>query len=89
MSATPAGAKRRSVNLTIRDDVVEAAKELGVNASKAAEAGIAEAVRRAREEAWLKSAQPAINAHNRRIAAEGPHVVAGWAQPYWKNRTDH
>jgi len=87
MSAiAPEKTKRRSVNLTIREDVVEAAKALGVNASKAAEAGIAEAVRQAREEAWLKEARPAIDAHNKRVMSEGPHVVTGWAQPYWKDQ---
>jgi antitoxin CcdA len=86
MSAAPASAKRRSINLTVREDVIEAAKALGVNASKAAEAGIAEAVRRAREETWLKAARPAIEAHNKRVTSEGPHVVTGWAKPYWKDQ---
>ncbi len=86
MPTAPRAAKKRGVNLTIREDVVEAAKALGVNASKAAEAGIADAVRRAREEAWLKAARPAIEAHNSRIAREGPSVVTDWAQPFWKKQ---
>jgi len=69
--------------VTVREDVIAAAKALGLNASKAAEAGIAEAVRRAREEAWLEAARPAIAAHNRRIVRDGPLVVADWAKPFW------
>lgn len=76
-------ARRRSVNLTIREDVVAAAKALHVNASKAAEAGIAEAVRRAREKEWLDENRAAIRAHNTRIARSGPLVVSDWARPYW------
>ena len=75
---------RRSVNLTIRSDVIEAAKELRLNASKAAEAGIADAVRRAREEQWLQENRAAIEAHNERIEREGPAIIADWATEAWK-----
>lgn len=75
--------RRRSINLTIREDVINAAKSLNLNASKAAEAGLVEAIRKAREKKWLEQARPAIEAHNERIARQGPHIVAEWAKPFW------
>ncbi len=75
--------RRRSVNLTIREDVVAAAKALRLNASKAAEAGIVEAIARAREKEWLDENQAAIKAHNARIARSGPLAVSDWAKPFW------
>ena len=47
-------ARRRSVDLSLPHDLMEATRPSGVNASQAAEAGIAAAVRRAREEVWLR-----------------------------------
>jgi antitoxin CcdA len=68
-SETPV--KRRPVNLTIREDVIASAKELGLNASKMAEAGIIEAVRKAKEQAWLAENKGAIDVRNARIEKEG------------------
>jgi antitoxin CcdA len=66
---TKAGAGRRAVNLTIRADLLEEAKQLKLNASQAAEAGLLEAVRRARAEAWRRENAAAIDEYNRRVAA--------------------
>lgn len=73
--------KRRPVNLTIREDVIASAKALGLNASKVAEAGIIEAVRKAQEQAWLSENKSAIVAHNERIEREGLTI-----QPYWLDK---
>lgn len=59
--------KKRPINLTIREDVVRAAKALNLNASQAAEAGIQAAIREARTQEWLRSNKSAIFAHNNRI----------------------
>lgn len=75
---------RRRVNLTIREDLVADAKALGVNASRAAEAGLSDAVRKAKEEAWLRENRDAINAYNERIEREGPAIVADWARSVWE-----
>jgi antitoxin CcdA len=56
--------RRRPVNLSIREDLVAAAKELGINASQAAEQGLAAAVRTAKEQAWLKENAEAIEYWN-------------------------
>ncbi len=76
--------KRKGVNLTIREDVLAEAKSLSLNASQAAEAGIRDAIRKAREAEWRREAGPAIEAYNERIAREGPLLVTDWARPFWE-----
>lgn len=80
MSATVAEKKvrRRPVNLTVREDLVAAAKELGINASQAAEQGLDAAVRTAREQAWLKENAEAIEAYNRWIEENGLPLKPLW-----------
>ncbi len=70
--------KRRPVNLTIREDVLSEAKSLKLNASKAAEAGIINAVREARAEEWLEANKLALQAHNKRIIKDGPLLKPSW-----------
>lgn len=70
--------RRRPLNLSIREDLIEAAKALDLNTSQAAEAGIAAAVRRAREAAWQEQNQTAIEAHNVRIDTSGPLLKPAW-----------
>lgn len=72
--------KRRPVNLTIRADVLAEAKELKLNASQAAETGIIAAVKKAREEEWLRDSKQAILAYNERIEKSGPLLRARWAR---------
>tara|TARA_R110000824_G_scaffold3762_7_gene17973 strand:+ start:7029 stop:7292 length:264 start_codon:yes stop_codon:yes gene_type:complete len=81
MSATTRlqGPKRRPINLTIREDILNEAKALKLNASKAAEAGIEAAVKQAREENWLAENRDTIAAHNQRVAESGPLLVPDWA----------
>ncbi len=77
-------APRKSINLTIASDVIDAAKALGVNASRAAEDGISDAVRRAREEQWRRDNKDAIEAYNERINREGPAIISDWTKDIWK-----
>ena len=70
--------KRRPVNLTIREDILQEAKLLKLNASKAAEAGLLNAVREARAQEWLNANQAALQAHNERVAEEGPLLKPNW-----------
>ncbi|GJL63714.1 MAG: hypothetical protein NPIRA04_23680 [Nitrospirales bacterium] len=71
--------KRRPVNLTIRADVLNEAKSLKVNASQAAELGIIDAIKKAREQEWIQSHQKALQAHNKRIEKDGPLLTPDWA----------
>ena len=72
--------RRRPVNLSLPDDLVEAARLVGVNASQAAEAGIAAAVRRAHEEAWLKANQKAIDEHAGWLDRHGMPLEPTWPE---------
>ena len=72
--------KRRRINLTIREDVISQARRLSINASQAAEAGIAAAVRKAQESAWLDQNRDAIKAHNDRIERDGVLITPDWAR---------
>jgi antitoxin CcdA len=71
-------ARRRAVNLTLPDDLVDAARALGVNASQAAEAGIAAAVKRAREAAWLEANAAAVVQHEVWLDAQGLPLEPAW-----------
>jgi len=73
-------ARRRSVNLTIREDVIAEAKSLSLNASQAAEAGLVAAIRQARAKAWREENRQAIEAHNARIEKDGVLLTPDWAQ---------
>ncbi|MFQ5562576.1 MAG: type II toxin-antitoxin system CcdA family antitoxin [Parvularculaceae bacterium] len=77
--AIPAAAKRRSVNLTLSEDVVSAAKRLGLNASQAAEAGIRRAIAEKQAEQWLSQNRSALQAHNARIEKAGTLLTPDWA----------
>lgn len=71
--------KRRSVNLTIREDIMNSAKSLDLNVSRAAEAGIVEAIRQARAAAWQRENRAAIAAHNARVESGGVLLKPDWA----------
>lgn len=70
--------KRKPLNISVREDLIEAAKGFNLNTSKAAEAGIAEAVRRAQEAAWKEQNRTAIDAHNSRVEKRGPLLRPAW-----------
>ena len=70
--------KRKPLNVSVREDLIEAAKGFNLNTSKAAEAGIAEAVRRAQEAAWKEQNRTAIEAHNSRVEKRGPLLRPAW-----------
>ncbi|QJB69290.1 type II toxin-antitoxin system CcdA family antitoxin [Parasphingorhabdus halotolerans] len=72
-------AKRRPVNLTIREDILSDARALKLNTSKAAEAGIKAAIIEEREKQWLAENQKSIAAHNQRVEESGPLLVPEWA----------
>lgn len=71
---------RQGVNVTIDPDVLAAARSLKLNVSQAAESGIAAAVKRAREEAWLRENRDAIAATNERVEKHGLLVEAYWME---------
>jgi antitoxin CcdA len=62
---------RKNVTVSVREDLIKAAKAFGLNTSHAAEEGLEPAVRKARGEAWLSKNASAIAAHNDYIEAHG------------------
>lgn len=73
---------RKRVNLTVREDIMAEARALGLNTSRAAEAGIEAAVREEKGRRWREENREAIKAHNRRIEREGTLLpTPWWAQP--------
>jgi len=70
--------KRRPVNLSIRGDILEQAKELELNTSQAAESGIKEAIKQAQEEQWLRNNKDAIAKHNKRVEDTGTLLKPHW-----------
>lgn len=71
-------ARRKPVNVSLPTDLVAEARKLKINTSRAAETGIADAVRKAREEAWKKENRQAIEEHNARIAKHGTYIRPRW-----------
>lgn len=67
MSATT----RKPTNLSLDPALIEDAKALDVNISRAAEAGLREAVRKAKGEAWLRENAAALESWNEWVAKNG------------------
>lgn len=62
---------RVKVNLTLDADVADAARSLGLNMSRLAEAAIIEASRQERNRRWREENRSAIDAYAAEIATEG------------------
>jgi antitoxin CcdA len=62
---------RRATNVTLPEALVAMAKALGVNISQASEAGLAAAVKKAREQKWLEENKAAIEAYNHYVEEHG------------------
>lgn len=63
--------RRRPVNLSISEELVTKAKQLGVNLSRACETGLAEAVRYEDQRRWEEENRSAIEGWNRWVAKNG------------------
>ena len=64
-------AERRSTSLTLNRRLLDEAKELGVNVSRAAEDGVARAIRAARARRWREENGAALEDYNRFIDGHG------------------
>lgn len=62
---------RKPANLSLDSALLKEAKALGINVSRAAEAGIAQAVKRYKQEQWLKENASALASSNAYIEANG------------------
>lgn len=62
---------RIKVNLTLDSEVAEAARTLGLNMSRLAEAAIAEATKAERNRLWREENRAALEAYAEEVAREG------------------
>lgn len=71
MKRPPAASSRRATNVTIDAGLLEHAKRLGINVSKASEEGLSRAVTGRQEAVWLQSNQAAIESSNAYVDRNG------------------
>ena len=62
---------RKAANLSLDSELLTQARELDINLSRAAEDGIAKAVKAERKRRWLEENAEAIKAHNEYVAKHG------------------
>jgi antitoxin CcdA len=62
---------RKAVNLSLDAELLKLARKLDINLSRAAESGIAKAVKAERERRWLEDNTEAIKGYNDYIAKNG------------------
>jgi len=67
----PTSSPKKATNLSLESELVQEAQALGINLSRAAEAGLREAVRRARAEVWQRENAEAIESSNAWVEANG------------------
>lgn len=72
--------KKRAISVTVREGLIDEARAHGLNTSQAAEDGIAAAVRKAKEAAWLEENKAAIAAYNERIDRHGTLLKPIWLE---------
>lgn len=69
--ALPNMGKQR-LNVTVRSDLIERAREYGMNLSSVLEEGLTERLRKSEGERWLAENAEAIACHRARIERDGP-----------------
>jgi len=67
----PASASKRPANVSVRAELLDKAKRLGINLSRTLEDRLAVLVREAEAREWLARNQRALDAYNKRIEREG------------------
>jgi antitoxin CcdA len=72
-------ASRRATNVTLRTDLTEEARRLGLNVSHACESGLEAAVKKAREAEWLEANKDALEQWNEWVEKNGL-PLAGFRQ---------
>jgi antitoxin CcdA len=64
-------APKRTANLSINGDLLNKAKELGINLSATLEYALIEAVKQIQRMQWLEENRKAINAYNEHVETNG------------------
>lgn len=63
--------QRRAANVSLNAQMVDDAKELGINISRACEEGLAKQVKAERERRWIEDNRAAIDGWNAWVAEHG------------------
>lgn len=71
MNAPTRGSLRRATNVSLDQSLVEAARELDINLSRACEQGLAREIKATREARWREENAEAIASSNRYYAEHG------------------
>ncbi|RJF79334.1 post-segregation antitoxin CcdA [Azospirillum cavernae] len=66
-----ASAPKRATNVSLNSDLLEQAKALGVNVSRACERGLAAQITELREKRWLDENRAALASSNAYVEAHG------------------
>jgi len=66
-----ASAPKRATNVSLNSDLLEQAKALGINVSRACERGLAEQIAELREKRWLEENREALESSNTYVEAHG------------------
>jgi antitoxin CcdA len=64
-------ASRKPMSLSVNSDLLEKARELGVDVATTLEEALASEVHKRQREAWLEENREAIEAYNELVAREG------------------
>ena len=62
---------RRAANVTLDSALLDEARALNINISRAAETGVSDAVRKARAERWLEENREALESSNEWVRKNG------------------
>ena len=71
MASNYANAAKKATNVSLAENLLAEAKELRINVSQAAEAGVAKAVAEKRAELWVKDNWEAIESSNAYVEKYG------------------
>jgi antitoxin CcdA len=63
--------KKKPTNLSLDVELIQEARDLGLSLSEAAETGLRQAVKQAKEAAWLEENAGAIESSNRYVSEHG------------------
>lgn len=67
----PTSASKRPANVSVKAELLDKAKYLGINLSRTLEERLAELVREAEAREWLAQNRRALDAYNKRIERDG------------------
>ena len=71
MASKNTATRKRGTNVSLRADLVEEARGLGIGLSNACEEGLAAAVKAEKERRWIEENADAIRSYNEWIAKNG------------------